>query len=253
MVDHLLAERLDGSTRIRSGAVASTDGLEHGDVQTHELRRRPRVRRRGLDAGRARRRRACSPWSCMTFGNTMTSIAPARSSRVNTAIRSPFFVYLRCEVRDDAADGQRLAVVALEQRRRRAQSTARRSMRLGAHERVVAHVQPEHLLLEREPLGLVELEVGDRDPLVEGVGRRRAPSPNRLITPWSRSRRRASVMSTICSKTDSRPWRGCPSESNAPALMSDSIARLLSTGAGRPARRSRRSRRTAPFVVALLR
>ena len=57
-------------------------------------------------------------------------------------------------------------------------------------------------------------------------------SPNRLITPWSRSRRRTSVVSMICSKTISRPRRGWPRLSNAPALMSDSTVRLLSTGSG---------------------
>ena len=35
--------------------------------------------------------------------------------------------------------------------------------------------------------------------------------------------------STIGSNTSSRPWRGWPSESKAPALISDSIVRLLST------------------------
>ena len=36
----------------------------------------------------------------------------------------------------------------------------------------------------------------------------------------------------MCSKTPSNPLRVWPSESNAPALTSDSTARLLSTGSG---------------------
>ena len=36
----------------------------------------------------------------------------------------------------------------------------------------------------------------------------------------------------ICSKTISNPRRGWPSESKAPALISDSTVRLLSTGSG---------------------
>ena len=40
--------------------------------------------------------------------------------------------------------------------------------RLGPHERVVAHVEAEHLLLEGQPVALVELEVGDLGAVVEG-------------------------------------------------------------------------------------
>ena len=54
-----------------------------------------------------------------------------------------------------------------------------------------------------------------------------------------------------CSNTPSRPLRVWPSESNAPALISDSTARLLSTGSGT---RSAKSWKLAngPFGVALL-
>ena len=41
--------------------------------------------------------------------------------------------------------------------------------RLDAEQRMIGHVQPEHLLLEAQLLGLVELEVGDRGALVEPV------------------------------------------------------------------------------------
>ena len=43
----------------------------------------------------------------------------------------------------------------------------RRSDRLGPDERMVAHVETEHLLLGREALRLLELEVGDRQAVVE--------------------------------------------------------------------------------------
>ena len=56
-----------------------------------------------------------------------------------------------------------------------------------------------------------------------------SPPPNSVMTPMSRSRRRATVWSMICSNTVSRPLRGWPSVSKAPALISDSIVRLLST------------------------
>ena len=41
--------------------------------------------------------------------------------------------------------------------------------RLDAEQRVVGHVQPEHLLLVAQLVGLVELDVGDRQPLVEAA------------------------------------------------------------------------------------
>ena len=50
------------------------------------------------------------------------------------------------------------------------------------------------------------------------------------MIPASRSRRRVErVRRSIGSSTSTRPLRGWPSESNAPALASDSIVRLFST------------------------
>ena len=103
---------------------------------------------------------------------------------------------------------------------------------------MVAHIQPEHLFLEREPLALVELEVRDGHPGAVEAGRRGAPaaassassskSEKRVEIPCSCSRRLTSARSTIPSKARQSPFRGWPSESKAPALASDSTARLLS-------------------------
>ncbi len=83
-----------------------------------------------------------------------------REDRHQVALLRP----LALQVGDDAADRRRW-------RRRRARASSatvhvgpRRRARLGAHQRMVAHVEAEHLLLERQPLALVELDVGDRSP-----------------------------------------------------------------------------------------
>ena len=49
---------------------------------------------------------------------------------------------------------------------------------------------------------------------------------------------RSIITSMIGSNTNDRPWRGWPSESNAPALISDSIVRLFSTGAATRSQKS---------------
>ena len=70
------------------------------------------------------------------------------------------------EVGDHAADEHDVAVLAVGQLGDR-EIGAPLQRPLGAEERVVADVEAEHLLLEGEPLGLVHLEVGDREALVE--------------------------------------------------------------------------------------
>ena len=161
----------------------------------------------------------------------------SRSSSTNTAIWSPFLVNLRVSPVITPPMLHRRPVAELGEVADRLLDLAPQR-RLDPEQRVVGHVQPEHLLLVAQLVGLVELDVGDRQPLVERRRRRRRPSasppqsPNRLITPCSRSRRRVSVVSVMCSNTPSRPLRVWPSESKAPALISDSTARLLSTGSG---------------------
>ena len=96
--------------------------------------------------------------------------------------------------------------------------------------RVLAHVEPEHLLLEREPLRLRELDVGDRrcgaPTTASGAGvvdrGEQVELALGLVAPTLEHGRRRSSRSTC-----SRPWRGWPSESNAPALISDSIGPLV--------------------------
>ena len=46
------------------------------------------------------------------------------------------------------------------------------------------------------------------------------------------------IASTACSWMSIRPRRGCPNESNAPALISDSMTRLLQTFTGTLRRKS---------------
>ncbi len=178
------------------------------------------------------------PCSASVRGNTVTSIDDSRSSSTNTAIWSPFLVNLRPRLvitppTSTSAPSSRSCRSAIDC------STLRLQRRLDPEQRVVGDVEAQHLLLVAQPVALVELDVGDR-PGARRT-RRRAPrvpassplqSPNRLITPWSRSRRRITVVSITCSNTASRPRRGCPRPSNAPALISDSTVRLLSTPSG---------------------
>jgi hypothetical protein len=63
---------------------------------------------------------------------------------------------------DDPADRPQLALARVAELRERAVDVATQRA-LGALHRVLAHVEPEHLLLEDEPLRLRVLEVGDRD------------------------------------------------------------------------------------------
>ena len=73
---------------------------------------------------------------------------------------------LAVERGDDAAHDPQLALAAfLELGQRALDVAAQRPLR--AHHRVLAHVEAEHLLLEREPLRLPELGVGDLDALLE--------------------------------------------------------------------------------------
>jgi hypothetical protein len=90
---------------------------------------------------------------------------------------------------------------------------------LVAHQGVVAHVEPEHLLLEGQPLRLVELGVGDGD-----LGR--APARVGLLSVLEGGEqggdaevvlaRRSSVRSTMPSMTRHSPWRGGRGVEGAP-------------------------------------
>ena len=129
------------------------------------------------------------------------------------------------------------------------QSTSRAERPLEAHEGVVAHVQAEHLLLEGQALGLVELGVGDLDAGVGEAGARCRAAPGSRAaksetTPASCSRRRSRVRSTISSKTRQRPFGGGRG-SRSPRLDQRLDRALVEHLRDRPAGRSRRSRRTA--------
>ena len=73
---------------------------------------------------------------------------------------------LALQAGDHPADRALGAVVQVAELEDRAVDLALEGL-LGAEQRVVRHVEAEHLLLEREPVLLVELDVGDADPLVE--------------------------------------------------------------------------------------
>ena len=106
-------------------------------------------------------------------------------------------------------------------------------------QRVVGDVEAEHLPLERQPLLLVpvrQVRDDDREALPAVVAAQRSakrsnwPSASLRLTPMTES--------TACSCTSSRARRAWPRESKAPALMSDSMVRLLQTTAGTLSRKS---------------
>ena len=232
LVDAPLVEGGRAATLRRSGGAAVGDAA-----------RTPRSPWRSAWAGR----RACRPgpsrittasstslWPCsvIVFGKTITSIEALQvlqgEHRHQVALLGP----LALEAGDHAADRRASAPSSrLSAARRWCTSVRRRSERLGAHQRVVAHVEAEHLLLEGQALLLVELErrgsatrssnAGVRRPSIVAEERRARPCRAR-----GGGRR---CWSMICSNTASSPWRGWPSESKPPALISDSIVRLLST------------------------
>ncbi len=173
-------------------------------------------------------------------------------------MRSPRFVYLRASavttpptVRSSPSRSSRSSASV------HVDVAAQRP--LGAHQRVVAHVEAEHLLLEREPLRLRRTRRrGSRpgspsDGFDVGVARRREQArswPSRSAPAVERPRRRSSR--TRCSS----PWRGWPSESNAARLDQrldralvqhrrvDAVAEVVEVGE-RPAL-ARAPRRSAP-------
>ena len=153
-----------------------------GPRRTAGMLHRERRRRAVLEAGEhldvlagsrpTRPRRACrggrctatitssaSLWPCSVSvrGNSVTSISASRSSRLNVAIWSPRLVNRRlrpvttppmCTIAPSAQ--------VLELADRLLDLAAQR--RLLAEQRVVGHVQAEHLLLGAEQFGLVELD-----------------------------------------------------------------------------------------------
>ncbi len=62
--------------------------------------------------------------------------------------------------------------------------------------------------------------------------------PKRESWPIASFRLMSMTESTACSWMSARPLRGCPNESNAPALTSDSMTRLLQTTTGTLRRKS---------------
>src|SRR5579875_845501 len=108
----------------------------------------------------------------MTLGKTKTSIEASRSSRTKRAMSSPFLVYWRLRsvttpptqrTRPSAA---RPLIVGSPPRSPSlsASRSSAREHRFHPPQGVIADVEPQHLLLEGEALGLVELDVGDRHP-----------------------------------------------------------------------------------------
>ena len=177
----------------------------------------------------------------------MTSIDAARSSSTNVAIRSPRLVYLRLKRGDDAGDRAHRAVVEVGELGDRALDVAAQRP-LGAHQRVVAHVEAEHLLLGAQPLGLVELEVGDRRGgrrTPARVAGRRRPGRTGSSCP-ARVRAGAAARRRRSARTrGSRPLRGWPSESKRAAVDQRLDRALVEHRRDRRVRRSRGSRRTA--------
>ena len=171
------------------------------------------------------------PSSIKARGKTVTSIVLSRSSRTNTAIWSPFLVNLRAMLvmtppSTSTEPSSRSGASAMPQStlRRNAASTPSSGWS-DTYRPSISFSKRSRSLLSNSLSGMA---TRSSNPSALSPPR----SPNRLITPWSRSRRRTSVPSMICSKTINSPRRGWPSESNAPALINDSTVRLLSTGSG---------------------
>ena len=109
------------------------------------------------------------PCSASVRGKTVTSIDDSRSSSTNTAIWSPFLVNLRPRLVITPPTSDQRPVVEVVQIGDRLLDLALQR-RLDSEQRVVGHVEAEHLLLVAEAIALVELDVGDRQALVEPDG-----------------------------------------------------------------------------------
>ena len=125
---------------------------------------------------------------------------------------------------------------------------------LDAHERMVAHVEAEHLLLGAQPLGLVELDVGDRRAGRRTPGESSASPPprsKRLIVPCvalaPAAQRRVDDRLEHVEQTLAR----MAERVEAAALISDSIVRLLSTLGSTRSQKSWKST-NGPSALALL-
>ena len=148
--------------------------LGRGDLHRDQLRARRHGGRAGaLHAARSRRRLESAPYSAIVFGKTKTSIAASRSSSTKVAISSPRLGVaprrgsvttpptVRTWPAPPSASVRRPLDSASTQLARCVRVDEPAQRRLEAQQRMVAHVEAEHLLLEGEPLGLVELDVGD--------------------------------------------------------------------------------------------
>ena len=107
-----------------------------------------------------------SPYCSIVFGNTITSIAAREILQHERRHEVAALRVLARQAGDDAGDVADRAVVELGQIRDRALDVPAQR-RFGAHQRVIAHVEAEHLLLGAQLLGLVEVDVGDRQAVVE--------------------------------------------------------------------------------------
>ena len=95
-------------------------------------------------------------------------------------------------------------------------------------ERMPGHVQAQHLALQREFVLVVPLLVGHLDGEHRvGAGPPSSAPPNRSNWPIASAFLVPSTESTASVCTRNSPLRGCSSESNAPALISDSVTFLL--------------------------
>ena len=161
----------------------------------------------------------------------MTSTAAPRSSRTNVAMRSPLRVYLRLSAGDDAAHDGTSRPLASRASSANGQSTWRRSARSAPSSGWSLTYRPSISFsnASRCAFGYSSLPGSARCSSNPKSTPAALASANRLMIPASRSRRRASVALDRSARARRRaPLRGWPSESNAPALASDSTVRLFS-------------------------
>ena len=173
------------------------------------------------------------PNCCIVLGKTMTSIDACRSSRTKTAMRSPFLVHLRCRLVTSAADDAH-ACRPRRPRARRASSrcggaaTPRRPSAGGRSRRARASPSrtPSRAFLSNSMVG--DGDAASSKPAAAG-GRRRA-STNRSNWPSaSLAAAGDGAVDDLLVDHAAGPGGGGRCESKPPALISDSMVRLLST------------------------
>src|SRR5579875_2650366 len=193
------------------------------------------------------------PHAAYVAGKNSTSIAPSRSSRVAAAQGLPCLVTLRCTPDrmppivttwpsrslppSRAGSSAASSSSTTEQSARAARACSMpRSGWSDTYRPSISRSKPSSVRLSHSPSGTG----------TSNVAALSSSPPNRESWPIASFRLTSITESMACSWIISSPRRGLPSESNAPALISDSTTRLLHTFAGTLRRKSAKLAK-APF------